>query len=78
MDRNDYILLCQKVSVLDDKERKEEFVVLFNGIEYFPYYYSMTFDKKGNALNIAVLQDKKANSTTACLIEQIERKYKND
>ena len=78
MERNEYILLCQKASIIQDKQQKEKYSVLLNGIEYFPYCYAMMFDKKGSALNVAILQDKKTDSIATCLIEQVERKEKND
>lgn len=71
MQRNDYLQVCQKVSVLKNgisgiKENvPNELKVVYNGIKYYPVAYKLSFDDKGNVRHTAVLHDLKANSITS-------------
>ena len=68
MDRNIFLQMCQKVSVLKNgvcgiKENvPDELMVVYNGINYYPVAYELSFDDKGNARHTAILHDLKANS----------------
>ena len=70
MQRTEYLELCQKVSVLKNgicgiKENvSDELKVIYNGIEYYPTSYELSFDDKGNIRHTAILHDLKANSIT--------------
>ena len=46
--------------------------VRFDGIEFYPFAYQMTFDGKGNPQNVAILKDIKANSNTLAKLEKVE------
>ena len=67
MQRDIFLQMCQKVSVLkngicDIKENvPNELKVIHNGIEYYPKAYELSFDK-GKPVHTAILHDLKANS----------------
>lgn len=46
--------------------------VRFDGIEFYPFAYQMSFDSEGNPQNIAVLKDIKANSVCYAKLEKVE------
>lgn len=70
MQRTEYLKLCQKVSVLKNgicgiKENvPNELIVVYNGDEYYPVAYELSFDDKGNVKHTAILHDLKTNSIT--------------
>ena len=78
MQRNLYLQLCQKCSVLPSgicgiKENvPDELKVIYNGIAYYPVSYELSFDDKGNSIHTAILKDLKANSLLYCELENIE------
>ena len=67
MNRDEYLKMCQKVSVLKNgicgiKENvPDELKVIHNGIEYYPVSYKLSFDN-GKPTHTAILHDLKANS----------------
>ena len=69
MQRDIFLQLCQKVSVLKNgicgiKENvPNELKVIHNGIEYYPISYELSFDN-GKPTHKAILHDLKANSIT--------------
>ena len=69
MQRDIYLKLCQKVSVLKNgicgiKENvPDELMVIYNGIAYYPVSYELSFDN-GKPTHTAILHDLKANSIT--------------
>lgn len=73
MDRNDYLKLCQKVSMYTSKSMQipSDLLVKHDNIAYYPYGYQMTFDK-GKTRNAAILRDLKANSVIYANLERIE------
>ena len=77
MDRNDYLVLCQKVSalpveILNDRVGQEQYKVYYEGIPYIPYGYEMRFIN-GNPQNLAILKDMKANSVIRAELEKVEQ-----
>ena len=81
MDRNIYLQLCQRVSVLKSgicgiKENvPDELMVVYNGIKYYPVAYELSFDDKGNVKHTAILHDLKVNSITSADLGRVT-KYK--
>ena len=77
MQRNDYLQVCQKVSVLKNgisgiKENvPNELKVVCNGIKYYPVAYKLSFDDKGNVRHTAILHDLYANSITDADLEKV-------
>lgn len=69
MQRDIFLQMCQKVSVLKNgicgiKENvPNELKVIHNGIEYYPVAYELSFDN-GKPTHTAILHDLKANSIT--------------
>ena len=67
MNRDEYLKMCQKVSVLKNgicgiKENvPDELKVIYNGITYYPVSYELSFDN-GKPTHTAILHDLKANS----------------
>lgn len=66
MDRTEYLQLCQQNSVKNDR------LVLYNNIKYFPYAYKLMF-KNGQAIHTAVLKDTNSNSITYCNLKQVTK-----
>ena len=68
IERIEFLRMCQKVSVLKNgvcgiKENvPDELMVVYNGINYYPVAYELSFDDKGNARHTAILHDLNANS----------------
>ena len=77
MQRDIYLKLCQKVSVLKNgicgiKENvPDELKVISNGIAYYPVAYELSFDDKGNVRHTAILHDLKANSIMNANLEKV-------
>lgn len=74
MDRNEYLKLCQKVSMYTIKSTQipSNLLVKCENIAYCPYGYEMTFDK-GKTQNTAILKSLKANSVIYADLERIEK-----
>ena len=78
MQRDIFLQLCQKVSVLKNgicgiKENvPDELKVIYNGIAYYPVSYELSFDDKGNVRHTAILKDLKANSVVYAMLENIK------
>ena len=79
MHRTAYLELCQKVSVLKNgicgiKENvPDELMVVYNGIEYYPTSYELSFDDKGNVRHTAILHDLKANSIINADLRKVKK-----
>ena len=79
MDRKLYLELCQKVSVLKNgvcgiKENvPDELMVVYNGINYYPVAYELSFDNKGNVIHKAILHDLYANAITHAKLERVAK-----
>lgn len=77
MQRNLYLQLCQKCSVLPSgicgiKENvPDDLKVVHNGIIYYPQAYKLSFDNKGGVLHTAILHDLKANSIINADLEKV-------
>lgn len=71
MERKPYLELCQRCAVLPDGVMHtkihipDECKVTYNGVEYYPAGYKLTFDVTSKAVHIAILHDLNAN----CVIE---------
>ena len=78
MQRDIFLQMCQKVSVLKNgvlgikENAPEELTVVYNGIKYYPVAYELSFDDKGNVRHTAILKDLKANSLLYCRLEDVK------
>ena len=78
MNRDEYLKICQKVSVLKNgicgiKENvPNELKVIYNGIAYYPVSYELSFDN-GKPTHTAILHDLKANSITNANLERVDK-----
>ena len=78
MQRDIFLQLCQKVSVLKNgisgiKENvPDELKVIYNGIAYYPVSYELSFDN-GKPTHTAILHDLKANSITSADLERVTK-----
>lgn len=77
MQRNDYLQVCQKVSMLKSKSGIKQNVpddlkVIYNGIIYYPVAYELSFDE-GRPKHTAILHDLKANSITSADLEKVTK-----
>ena len=74
IDRNKFIIMCQKASVIRKGEPvPEELKVIYKGIEWKPHYYVMKFSQ-GEVINVACLKDINANCYDYALLSEIETK----
>ena len=79
MDRNIFLRMCQKVSVLKNgvcgiKENvPDELMVVYNGIKYYPVAYELSFDDKGNVRHTAILHDLNANSIINADLRKVKK-----
>ena len=77
--RDIYLQLCQKASVLKNgvcgiKENvPDELMVVYNGINYYPVAYELSFDDNGNARHTAILHDLKANSIINADLRKVKK-----
>ena len=79
MQRDIFLQMCQKVSVLKNgicgiKENvPNELKVIYNGIKYYPVAYELSFDDKGNVRHTAILHDLNANSIMNVNLERVTK-----
>jgi hypothetical protein len=75
MDRNLYLELCQKVSVLQNSKTganiPDNLKVVHNGQIYIPVAYELSF-KNGEPQHRAVLRDLCSNSITYTKLERVK------
>lgn len=77
MERNDFLKLCQKVSVLPDgimhtkRVVPKDLLVEHNNHQYYPEYLEIKFDN-GQVRNIAVLHELKANCRVCVPLEDVK------
>lgn len=77
MERNEFLKLCQKVSVLPDgimhtkRNVPAELLVWHNNHQYYPEYLEIKFDN-GQVRNIAVLHELKANCRVCVPLEDVK------
>ena len=78
MDRTDFFKMAQKVAVYTNRCRNlskpllEDCIVVHDGIQYYPQYDKVGYDEFGKVVNIAILHDLYANSTTEANLERVE------
>jgi hypothetical protein len=65
MERKRYLELCQK-SAAGHKS-----TVVYNGVDYQPKSYELSFDNSGNPVHIAILKDEKANSVICVKLKDV-------
>ena len=82
MERNDFLKLCQKVSVLPDgimhtkRAVPSDLLVEYENHQYYPEYLEIKFDD-GQARNIAVLHELQANCRMCVPLESVELTKQN-
>lgn len=78
MERNEFLKMCQRVSMLPDgvmhtkKNVPKELRVVFDGHEYYPEYLEIKF-KEGVAQNIAVVHELNANCRHHISLDLVEK-----
>lgn len=79
MERKEYLELCQRCAVLQDGlmgtkvNISDELKVVYNGIQYRPKAYLLTFTKEGKSNHTAILQEIKSPSEMYCDLERVNR-----
>lgn len=82
MNRDEYLKMCQKVSVLPDRicgtkdKVPIDLLVVYNAITYYPEKYTLSFDK-GQPIHTAILHDLYANAITEAKLERV-KKYEQE
>lgn len=78
MERNEFLKVCQKVSMLPDgvmhtkKWVRKNLKVTYEDNEYYPEYLEIRF-KNGTPQNIAVIHELKANCRLCVPLELVEK-----
>lgn len=78
IDRKEFLQICQKVSVLPETTMHiktaipPELTVLYDGIQFYPIGYEMTF-KQGISQHTAILHDMKQHSVIYVDLEKVKR-----
>ena len=78
MERNDFLKMCQRVSVLDygvlhiKKNVPKELRVIFDGHEYYPEYLEIKFEA-GHVFNVAILHELNANCRIDVPLDLVEK-----
>ena len=79
MDRTEFFKMAQKVAVYTNRCRNlskpllEDCIVVLDGIKYYPQYDKVGYDEYGKAINMAILHDLYANSTTEADLERVTK-----
>lgn len=78
IDRKTYLEMCQAVSVIlgnrTANEIPESLLVVYDGHDYYPLAYSLSFDKNGKTVHLATIHDRYANSINGCLLSELNLK----
>lgn len=78
MERNEFLKMCQRVSVLPDgvmytkKNVPKDLLVEYENHQYYPEYLEIKFDN-GNVRNIVVLHELEANCRMCVPLELVEK-----
>ena len=78
MQRDIFLQMCQKVSVLKSglfgiKENvPDELIAIYNGVKYYPVSYELSFDK-GQTVHKAILHDLKTNSIICADLNSVDK-----
>jgi hypothetical protein len=78
MQRNDFLKMCQRVSVLPDgvmhtkKNVPKNLRVIFGDNEYYPEYLEIKFEA-GHAFNVAILHELNANCRIDVPLDLVEK-----
>ena len=79
MDRTEFFKMAQKVAVYTNRCRNlskpllEDCIVVCDGVKYYPQYDKVGYDEYGKVINIAILHDLYANSTTEADLERVTK-----
>jgi hypothetical protein len=77
MERNEFLKLCQRISVLPDgimhtkRNVPNDLLVEYENRQYYPEYLEIKFDN-GQARNIAVLHELQANCRVCVPLEDVK------
>ena len=77
MERKEFFELAQKATVYTKQFRDlskpllEDCIVIYKNIKYYPQFVQVGYDEQGKVINIAILHDLKANSTTYGRLERV-------
>lgn len=78
MERNEFLKMCQRVSILPDgvmhtkKNVPKELRVVFDGHEYYPEYFEIKFEA-GRVFNVAILHELNANCRMCVSLDLVEK-----
>lgn len=77
MERKEFFEMAQKVAIYTNRCRDlskpllEDCIVIYKNIKYYPQFVQVGYDEQGKVINIAILHDLKANSTTYVKLERV-------
>ena len=72
MDRAEFLILCQKVSVMKHNKKtiSPELLVKYDNIKYYPIGYTLTFEN-AKPRHTAILHDLKAHTVINASLEKV-------
>ena len=79
VDRTEFFKMAQKVAVYTNrfenlsKPLREDCIVVFDGIQYYPQHVQVGYDEFGKVINTAILHDLHANSVTNADLEKVTK-----
>lgn len=69
IDRTEYLQMCRECAMIMERgihniprDVPESLRIVFNGAEYYPYAYTLSFNLDGSAAHTAVLHDLNTNA----------------
>lgn len=76
MERDKFLELCRRCAVLPDKHNikvniTKDCIVSYNGDDYYPVNYILSFDKNGKAKHSVTLHSININSITITCLEKV-------
>lgn len=79
MERKKYLDMCRCVAALDGgiediKNAPTELRVVYEGKEYYPLKYELSFDKSGAVIHTAVIHELRANAVAYVSLGRVEEK----
>ncbi len=79
MDRTEYLQLCQKCAILPKNingvinQMPPDLIISYNGTQYYPYKYELSFTSKGEIKHTAILHDLFSKSLQYAELEKVEK-----
>ena len=78
VDRAQYLQMCRQCAIIKDRDSyglidgvPDDLRVIYNGIEYYPLSYTLSFEQDGTTRHSATVHDLRANSTITVRLDEL-------